>query len=209
MSDEALTQARAGLAEKRAARAAQVAAAEAADAADAATRGADGLTERQRAFCRHVVAGASGAEAAREAGYAPGSARFQASRLMANDNIAQHLAELRGAEEARVKALKARMEVAVDNVLVEALADEAPAQRGVVLRAVALRARLGGLFDRAPRGGSGPSGGGGSGGGGSGGGGSDCGNDRRAAPAAPQSGLRPDSPPSTMGGMERRSSSPS
>jgi hypothetical protein len=107
---------------------------------------------------------------------------------MANDNIAQHLSELRGADEKRVKALKARMEVAVDNVLVEAMADEAPAQRGVVLRAVALRSRLGGLFDRAPRGG--PSGGGG---GGSGGGG-----DRRAAPAAPQSRLRRDSPPSQI-----------
>ncbi len=47
----------------------------------------DGLSDRQLAFCRAYADGASGAEAARRAGYSPRSARFQARDLLAKPHI--------------------------------------------------------------------------------------------------------------------------
>lgn len=50
------------------------------------------LTDRQRAFVHHYIAcGFNGAEAARRAGYAPESARTQASQNLANPNIRAEL----------------------------------------------------------------------------------------------------------------------
>ncbi len=47
----------------------------------------DGLSDRQLAFCRAYADGASGAEAARRAGYSPRSARYQARDLLAKPHI--------------------------------------------------------------------------------------------------------------------------
>jgi hypothetical protein len=53
------------------------------------------LDDRQRRFCLELVAGASGAEAARAAGYGKAGARNQATRLLAKDDIRAFIATLR------------------------------------------------------------------------------------------------------------------
>lgn len=57
------------------------------------------LTERQEIFCRHVARGASGAAAARSAGYAPGNAAQQGSNLLQQPHV-----------RARIEALRIRRE---------------------------------------------------------------------------------------------------
>ena len=52
------------------------------------------LTGKQRRFCREYFEGKTGTQAAIEAGYAFGSAKVTASRLLTNDNVAAHLSEL-------------------------------------------------------------------------------------------------------------------
>lgn len=51
----------------------------------------DELSEREKRFCELYAGGKSGAEAAREAGYAPKSAKVQSSRLLTKDNVQEHL----------------------------------------------------------------------------------------------------------------------
>lgn len=51
----------------------------------------DELSEREKRFCELYAGGKSGAEAAREAGYAPKSAKVQSSRLLTKDNVKEHL----------------------------------------------------------------------------------------------------------------------
>jgi hypothetical protein len=53
------------------------------------------LTERQEIFCRHVARGASGAAAARWAGYAPDSAAKQASVMLDRPHIRRRVEDLR------------------------------------------------------------------------------------------------------------------
>lgn len=101
------------------------------------------LTPRQEAFCQAVAHGASAASAARAAGYAPGSARNQACRLLNLDDVRTRIEELReGMREARNR------EVAeLTSIVRETLA--AARERGkldLVLKAVGLLARLNGLF---------------------------------------------------------------
>ena len=53
------------------------------------------LTDRQEIFCRHVARGASGAAAARWAGYAPDSAAKQASVMLDRPHIRRRVEDLR------------------------------------------------------------------------------------------------------------------
>ncbi|MET4699259.1 hypothetical protein ABIE65_002289 [Constrictibacter sp. MBR-5] len=53
------------------------------------------LTDRQEIFCRHVARGASGAAAARWAGYAPDSAAKQASVMLGRPHIRRRVEDLR------------------------------------------------------------------------------------------------------------------
>lgn len=53
------------------------------------------LTERQRAFCRELITGASATEAARQAGYSHSYADRQAKQLLEKPQVAQELARLR------------------------------------------------------------------------------------------------------------------
>ena len=52
------------------------------------------LTARQERFCRAFVELASGAYAARAAGYAPGSARHQGSRLLKDKDVRTRIADI-------------------------------------------------------------------------------------------------------------------
>ena len=56
-----------------------------------------GLNERMERFCRAYVAGGNGAQAAREAGYAPSAARRQAHRLLRRPDIRQRVHQLQQA----------------------------------------------------------------------------------------------------------------
>ncbi len=52
------------------------------------------LSTRQERFCQEYASGASGAEAARRAGYSPRGADVQACRLLAKANVKARVAEL-------------------------------------------------------------------------------------------------------------------
>ena len=52
------------------------------------------LTARQERFCRAFVDLANGAYAAREAGYAPGSARQQGNRLLKDRRVRSRIADI-------------------------------------------------------------------------------------------------------------------
>lgn len=104
---------------------------------------AEKLTPRQEAFCQSAAHGASAASAARAAGYAPGSVRNQACRLLNLDDVRTRIEELReGMRETR------NQEVAeLTSIVRETLA--AAQEKGkldLVLKAVGLLARLDGLF---------------------------------------------------------------
>ncbi len=98
------------------------------------------LTARQEAFCRAFVGGAgSAAEAARQAGYAPNTARAQASRLLHTPAVMARVDALR-ADHARAQAaLSARLMAEVEAVRARAV------ERGddrMVLRSVDTQMRL-------------------------------------------------------------------
>jgi phage terminase small subunit len=74
----------------------------------------DDLQSRQEAFCRAYAAGASGAAAARAAGYESSGAAKQAARLLKRGDVADRVAELRAEaaerRESTVEALLAKLE---------------------------------------------------------------------------------------------------
>ncbi|MEO3433866.1 terminase small subunit [Inquilinus sp. CAU 1745] len=101
------------------------------------------LTPRQEAFCQAVAHGASAASAARAAGYAPGSVRNQACRLLNLDDVRTRIEELReGMRETRNR------EVAELTSIVRETLDAAreKGKLDLVLKAAGLLARLNGLF---------------------------------------------------------------
>lgn len=53
------------------------------------------LTERQRAFCRHLVTGKSATQAAKDAGYSPTYADRQAKQLLEKPQVTAELNRLR------------------------------------------------------------------------------------------------------------------
>lgn len=65
------------------------------------------LTERQAAFCRHLINGKTAAEAAREVGYK--NAGRQAYQLLEKPHINEYLAQLRG--EVETKAILSAQEL--------------------------------------------------------------------------------------------------
>ncbi len=52
------------------------------------------LTDKQKRFCEEYIIDLNGAQSAIRAGYAEGSARVEASRLLSNDNIQDYISEL-------------------------------------------------------------------------------------------------------------------
>lgn len=74
-----------------------------------------GLSERQRAFCRYLVAGLSQEQAYVKAGYAQRGARAHAARLVAFGSISSEVERLRkAAEDALVMSRKERMQLLSD-----------------------------------------------------------------------------------------------
>jgi phage terminase small subunit len=55
-----------------------------------------GLTPKQEAFCREYLIDFNGTQAAIRAGYAEGSAKVQASRLLTNANVSTYLSQTIG-----------------------------------------------------------------------------------------------------------------
>lgn len=102
------------------------------------------LTQRQEAFCQAYILFPNGATAARTAGYAPKSARSQASRLLARPAVAARLRSLRremvDSNCRRRDDLVAKLEV----IYRRALDDH---QFMAAMRAVQMQARLAGHLD--------------------------------------------------------------
>lgn len=75
----------------------------------------DELSEREKRFCELYAGGKSGAEAAREAGYAPKSAKVQSSRLLTKDNVQEHLRLLSSKiEKASIASAEEALETITD-----------------------------------------------------------------------------------------------
>ncbi len=100
------------------------------------------LSGRQRLFCRRIAGGASGAEAARQAGYAASVAAQQAWRLLQNPNILGEIARVRAEPALRSQAELDRLLAKVEGVFAKAIRDGqcSPALRAVEMEAL-LRAK--------------------------------------------------------------------
>jgi hypothetical protein len=107
-----------------------------------------GLSPRREAFARAVVEGASGAEAARKAGYAERSARQQAHRLLTNDDVRARIDELLSEAVARVPVT---LESHLEQLRVLQKRAETLGQYGVAIRAVEIRCRVLGYFREPPK----------------------------------------------------------
>ena len=101
-----------------------------------------GLSARQRMFCQRLAAGASGAEAARAAGYSPQAAAQQASRMLRNPRVLGEIERLVLSPQLREQAELDRLLSKVETIFSKALRDGqcSPALRAVELEA-ALRTR--------------------------------------------------------------------
>ena len=103
------------------------------------------LTLRQDEFCRHYAATGNAAAAAREAGYAEGSARQTGHELLARADIAERVRAIRAAwrdvEREEAQILLGRLEQAWDVAVEQGSAS-------LMLRAIKLQAELSGLDRR-------------------------------------------------------------
>ena len=103
------------------------------------------LTLRQEEFCRHYAATGNAAGAAREAGYAEGSARQTGHELLARPDIAERVRAIRAAwrdvEREEAQILLGRLEQAWDVAVEQGSAS-------LMLRAIKLQAELSGLDRR-------------------------------------------------------------
>ncbi|HSK40139.1 MAG TPA: hypothetical protein VK943_10270, partial [Arenibaculum sp.] len=103
------------------------------------------LSPRHEAFCRHVARGASLASAAREAGYAPASARQRGSELYARDDVQQRIGQLT-AEHAQAEGDMREDFIGRLQMLFEECM--AHGERGTALRALTVQLQLRGLDAR-------------------------------------------------------------
>ncbi len=106
------------------------------------------LTGRQAAFCDSYADLGNGAAAARQAGYAAGSAKVTGSRLLANANVLARINALR--------AIRSRARDGDRQLLLERLDETwqgamAAGQFGAAMRALRLMAELGGLMGQKAR----------------------------------------------------------
>ena len=97
------------------------------------------LSGRQRLFCNRIAGGASGAEAARQAGYSAAAASQQAWRLLQNPQVQAEIERVKAAPELRQQAELDRLLAKVEGVFAKAVRD---GQCAPALRAVQMEARL-------------------------------------------------------------------
>ena len=101
------------------------------------------LTDRQELFCRHVARGASGAAAARWAGYATDSAAKQASVMLDRPHIRSRIEDLKVKREIARQTGIAEM---VDRLRALAKLSIAKGDYRTVMRSIEFEARLTGLI---------------------------------------------------------------
>jgi hypothetical protein len=107
------------------------------------------LTARQRAFCEHYARFGNGAAAAIHAGYSARSARQQASRMMTNDDICEHIEHLHSRRQAARDGHTEDMVQQLRQIRRAALKGYNP-NLNAALRAMAMEARLLGLTGKDP-----------------------------------------------------------
>jgi hypothetical protein len=107
------------------------------------------LTARQRAFCEHYARFGNGAAAAIHAGYSARSARQQASRMMTNDDICEHIEHLHSRRQAARDGHTEDMVRQLRQIRRAALKGYNP-NLNAALRAMAMEARLLGLTGKDP-----------------------------------------------------------
>ena len=96
------------------------------------------LTGRQLLFCNRIAGGASGAEAARQAGYSGAAAAQQAWRLLKNAEVQAEIERIRNAAALRAQAELDRLLSKVEGVFVRAYRDGqcSPALDAIRLEAI-------------------------------------------------------------------------
>ena len=97
------------------------------------------LSGRQRLFCNRVAGGASGAEAARQAGYSATAAAQQAWRMLRSPEVQEEIQRIRTAPALREQAELDRLLTKVEGVFTKAIRD---GQCSPALRAVRMEAQL-------------------------------------------------------------------
>lgn len=101
------------------------------------------LSQKQRLFIAELQKGATGADAAKAAGYSPKAAKFAAYRLMQNELVRAELDKVRQNLAAATEYNGERCMAELDSAI--AFAKEHK-QANAVVKAVELRARLAGLL---------------------------------------------------------------
>ena len=97
------------------------------------------LSPRQRLFCARIAGGASGAEAARQAGYSVATAAQQASRLLRQRQVQGEIERLAGDDSVAERAMLDRLLNKVQRVYDRALRDS---RCSAALRAIEMEASL-------------------------------------------------------------------
>ena len=97
------------------------------------------LTPRQRLFCARIAAGASGAEAARQAGYSANAATQQASRLLNQAKVRQEVDRIVADQQRLQQAALDRMLSKVETVYSHAIRQR---QCAAALKAIEMEAVL-------------------------------------------------------------------
>ncbi len=106
------------------------------------------LNGRQEAFCEFYDEGGNAAAAARRAGYSGHSARRQGARLMADDNIQQHIATLKKIR-ARARARALDRELLLERLEELYHACMAEGRLNAAIQTLRLMAQIGGHTSRA------------------------------------------------------------
>src|SRR3954462_972091 len=101
------------------------------------------LPHRQEAFARHVAAGRSLTDAARQAGYAWDSARETGSRLMKAPDIAARVADIAHADNTRRQGELDELVAGLKRLMIDTMARK---NDFAALRAIDMIARLRGLI---------------------------------------------------------------
>lgn len=101
------------------------------------------LTGRQAAFCESYADLGNGAAAARQAGYAAGSAKVAGSRLLTNANV---LARIKALRTIRTRARDRDRQLLLERLEETWQGAMAAEQFGAAMRALRLMAELGGLM---------------------------------------------------------------
>ncbi len=102
-----------------------------------------GLSAKQEAFANAYALGASGTQAAKEAGYSPGSAANQAVRLLKNAKVREAVAKAKARLRTQVRMTEDQI---IAQLEIEALREGSGASHAARIKALELLAKMKGML---------------------------------------------------------------